>query len=329
MVARVVARLFVVTLVATVATRAADEWRITSASNVRLRRAPATNGSIAAELPLGTNLVVLERTHEGDPWFQVKTDDGLNGWVLGRLTAPLDPERRASTIESIVLDRLPNLPQLSGGRSRIGQSFSARVQLFDLIERTAAELTDREVQARFALYRLRAMDHVLAAVPFRGGEREPYRGWIEAHESAVTYNEPGGLWMVGDWYIKQAHETHRGTAAADDIAWFLAQNGLRGECEGDVPCYLNWTNQLDGEYLRLYPAGRHADESTGHVARRLNAAMDNLEAFPLVLKEFDPANRCDALHASLDPLVAAVMASASAHKADAFTALDRYSRLCR
>jgi hypothetical protein len=96
-----------------------------------------------------------------------------------------------------------------------------------------------------------------------------------------------------------------------------------------VPCYVSWMNQLDGEYLRLYPAGRHADESTGHVARSLNAAMDNLEAFPLVLKEFDPANRCDALHASLDPLIAAVMASVSAHKADAFMALDRYSRLCR
>jgi uncharacterized protein YgiM (DUF1202 family) len=110
MVARVFALLFVVTLVATVTSRAADEWRITSASNVRLRRAPAINASVAAELPLGSNLAVLERTHAGDLWYQVKTDEGGDGWVLGRLTAPLDPERRASTIESIVLDRLPNLP---------------------------------------------------------------------------------------------------------------------------------------------------------------------------------------------------------------------------
>jgi hypothetical protein len=329
MTARVLARLLVVTLVATVAIQAAGERRITSASNVRLRHAPATNGSVAAELPLGADLIVLERAHAGDLWYRVKTDEGRNGWVLGRLTAPLDPERRDRTIESILLDRLPNLPQPSGGRSRIGQSFSARVQLFDLIERTAAPLADREVQARFALYRLRAMGHVLAAIPFGGGEREPYRGWIDAHEDAVTYNELAGRWMVGDSYIKHAHETHRGTAAADDIAWFLAQNGLRGECEGDVPCYVDSTNQLDGAYLRLHPAGRHADESTGNVARVLNGAMDNLEAFPLVLKEFNPASRCDELHASLDPLVAAVMASASVHKADAFTALNRYSRLCR
>src|ERR1700674_1851847 len=135
--------------------------------------------------------------------------------------------------------------------------------------------------------------------------------------------------MVRDWYIKQAHETHRGTAAADDIAWFLVQNGLRGEGEGDVPCYVNWTNQLDGDYPRVYPAWRPVGELIGGVPRILNGTMDNLEAFPLVLKEFNPASRCDELHASLDQLVAAVMASASAHKADALMALDRYSRLCR
>src|SRR5437660_6501129 len=94
-VAHVFARLFVLTLLATVTGLAADEWRITSASNVRLRRAPATDGPVAGELPLGASLVVLERTQAGDLWYQVKTDDDRNGWVLARLTAPLDPERRA------------------------------------------------------------------------------------------------------------------------------------------------------------------------------------------------------------------------------------------
>jgi len=98
-----------VTLAAAVASRAADEWRITSASNVRLRRAPATDASVAAELPLGASLFVLQRTHAADLWYQVKTDDGSSGWVLGRLTALLDPERRGRTIEAIALDRLPNL----------------------------------------------------------------------------------------------------------------------------------------------------------------------------------------------------------------------------
>jgi hypothetical protein len=78
MVASVFARLFVVTLLATVTGLAADERRITSASNVRLRRAPATDGPVAAELPLGANLVVLERALAGDLWYQVKTDDGRN-----------------------------------------------------------------------------------------------------------------------------------------------------------------------------------------------------------------------------------------------------------
>jgi hypothetical protein len=58
-------------------------------------------------------------------------------------------------------------------------------------------------------------------------------------------------------------EKHRGTAATDDIAWFFVENGLYGECEGNVPCYVAWRNQLDG--------------------LALDAAMNNLLDYPLVL----------------------------------------------
>jgi hypothetical protein len=57
--------------------------------------------------------------------------------------------------------------------------------------------------------------------------------------------------------------------------------------------------------------------------------MDNLLRFPAVLAQFDPKTRCGELHASLDPLTAAVAASPSARKAEALAALDRYAKLCR
>jgi len=74
------------------------------------------------------------------------TDDHRDGWVLASLTTSIAAGRRDQTIEAILETRL-----------RSGGNFSARVQLFDLIERTAATLNDRESQARFALYRLRSV----------------------------------------------------------------------------------------------------------------------------------------------------------------------------
>src|SRR5439155_15591120 len=102
-------------------------------------------------------------------------------------------------------------------------------------------------------------------------------------------NEIGANWLLAREHILGLYETYSTTAAADDIAWLLATNGIRGECEGDVPCYVSWKNQLEGDYLRRQPAGRHADEANWGIAESLNGAMDNLLRFPKVLAEFRPA----------------------------------------
>jgi len=47
---------------------AADERRVTNAANVRLRRTPSTTASIVAELPLGTEFVVVARANGSEPW---------------------------------------------------------------------------------------------------------------------------------------------------------------------------------------------------------------------------------------------------------------------
>jgi hypothetical protein len=190
-------------------------------------------------------------------------------------------------------------------------------------------LNDREAEGRFALYRLRSMKDLLLGIPFRRHDSDPYRSWIEVHQEEVAYNEPGGDWMVQASSVTQTHERYGDTNAADDIGWFLVQNGLRGECEGDVPCYIDWRNRLNGQYLRWHPGGRHADQSNADLAQVLNDVMDNLRRFPLVLEEFDPSTRCGELHTSLDPLVAAVTASTSARKAEAVAATERFAQLCR
>jgi hypothetical protein len=113
-----------------------------------------------AELPLGTEFVVVAHTNGSEPWYHVKTDDGRDGWVLGSLTTSIDIDHREKTIEAIVEMRL-----------RHDGSFSDAVQLFDLIERTAAGLRDPETQARFALHRMLAMTQVFDSVPVGVNDR--------------------------------------------------------------------------------------------------------------------------------------------------------------
>src|SRR5215467_1208713 len=98
---------------------AADETRITNVSNVQLRTAPATDASVAGELPLGTELIVVGNTGGPEAWFHVRTIDRRDGWVSGgALTTSVDPGRRDQIVEA---------------RLREGGNFSANIQLVDLI----------------------------------------------------------------------------------------------------------------------------------------------------------------------------------------------------
>jgi hypothetical protein len=306
---------------------APDDIRITNASNTRLQTTPATDASTSAELPIGTELLVLSSTGGADPWYLVRTDDGREGWLFGVLTTPLDPNRRDQIIESLVEARL-----------KAGGNFSANIQLVDLIERTAARLGDPDARGRFALYRLRSLAAAFDSIPFgvhdRAVERqrpeaEPYGAWIRSRLEVATYFESAGHWMVNPEYVKAVHSEYRDSRSGEDIAWFYVTNGGFGECEGDVPCYVRWQNEFNGWYLASYPNGRHADESVTDIARALDGVMDNFLVFPKVLAEFDPRSRCGELHGSLDPLTAAVTASTSTTKAEALIALDRFAQLCR
>ena len=324
---RIVCALTIALAAATRPGVAADETRITNASSVRLRTAPATDASVAGELPLGTELIVVGNTGGPEPWFHVRTTDRRDGWVSGALTTSVDPGRRDQIIESLVEARL-----------REGGNFSANVQLVDLIERTAARLNDREARARFALYRLRSLSAVLGNVPSSVRDRdieanradaEPYGSWIRGHLDAARYNEGGEGWIVDREYAKALHDLHQGTAAADEIAWFYVNDGELGECEGNVTCYVEREYTRNGWYLTEHPRGRHVDESATNIALDLNGVMDNFGRFPAVLAQFDPKTRCGELHAWLDPLTAAVTASNSMRKENAFAAIARFAQLCK
>jgi hypothetical protein len=232
--------------------------------------------------------------------------------LLGRLTTSIDAEHYVETIQAIAEAQLRSHSDIRG------TTFAARVQLFNLIERTSGKVNELEASARFALYRLRSLRDAFDGIPFGGNRRDPYDRWLLEHWDAGFYNEPAGAWMVDPEYILRIHEQFRGTTAADDIAWFRVTNGAGGECEGYLACYIGRTDGLQGEYLRLHPRGRHSDEATAKIAEFLAALGNSYDRDAL---------DCPSFRMSLESLASAVSSSSAAGRPSAVAVLKRIAEL--
>lgn len=300
--------------------------RITNGVNVRLRAAPGTTAPIVIEMPVGTELAVLEqKTSTDGRWFHVRTSDGREGWVLGQLTSVIDSAHYLQTIERITRAQVAAHAQVTG------TSFETRVQVFDLIERTSKRLNEREAVARLALLRLYALQDVLLSIPVRESQlsadsQDPYQRWLTTHLDESSYDEPGGQWLVDPDYVLRVHEQYQNTKAADEIAWFHATNSLGGECEGYLPCYVARVDKLYGEYLRLHPKGQYARRATANIATNLAGS-----ARSYIREDFRPEQDCAMLQELLKSLTSGLKGSSAADSADASAALKtlgRLSKLC-
>lgn len=65
------------------ATPAPDARVAPNADNLRLRQTPSTSGRILARLAANTPLTIIARSIN-NTWLQVKTPDGMQGWVMAR-----------------------------------------------------------------------------------------------------------------------------------------------------------------------------------------------------------------------------------------------------
>jgi len=292
-----------------VAFLAQEPSRLITASNVRLRSLPAEAADIVASVPLGTALVQLESGGEGGAWVRLRLADGRDGWTPSRLARRFTPETKIDVFETLIKERL--------GRS--GDSFPARAELVAFIDRVRSDIVEPEARGRFALHWLNAMTAALRAVPIAQAKNAPYAAWLEARKSIVVYNQPGGVWMLRPDAILALHDREKDTSSADDIAWFRVSNGLPGECEGFLPCYLRASNLLRGEYLRRHPAGRHVDEALSIFPQLAAGMVGATMARP---------GDCRELLESLTPLRAAVTATRATGRQPALDALERVSVGC-
>ena len=292
-----------------VAPQSRERVLVTAAANARAT--PATDARVLCPLSMGQELELEAR--EGD-WVRVTTCGGVT-YVHASLVRTFTAATRDTVREALIRERL----------AREGEGFAAADALIGLVEAWGSQYQDPETRARYALYRMKAIARA-ASIGERGALRSRLVHILAESSPMFVYNEPAGSWMLRDEYIWQVYATHKDTAAADDIAWFAAENDLPGECEGYLPCHLAWTDRLQGEYLRRHPRGRHVEAAIDRV--RFITTM--LGDPPKTMFEGLPKSEvCSDLAKPLAPLRAAVAGSASARRAAALEELDRLAALCR
>lgn len=245
---------------------ASSQTLLTAASNVRLRAAPGTSTTVVAMLPLGTELEIADSVRSGT-WIHVRVPSGAR--QQGWIDESLTLTISDSTYPDIVSDLI------SSRLDRQGDGFVSRTELLAFIEAA-----------------LRWDDHVAS--------------WLDERAAEVGYNEPGGHWIIHRNVILDHHAEYRATEVADEIAWFAVLNGLPGECEGALLCYLEWSDRLEGEYLRREPAGRHVAEAAARLSWVIEYYTTSFKP-----NDFDPQRECDALDTAIASLDAAVRGSSA------------------
>lgn len=290
--------------------------RIVAAANVNLRAQPSASSQAVAQLALGTEVTETGPAGANKTWVRIRLADGREGWVLASLTRPIDGHWRWITYDRIIEERL----------GRTGDGFAAIAELVAFIERVAPAYTDADGRARIDLSRLRAMAAALKALPVAAQNADPYRRWMDARKDELVYNEPAGEWMLRSPVIWALQARHARTALADDLAWFAVSNGLAGECEGWVPCYMASKNVLEGEYLRRLPRGRRAEEAVAVIRDMTDMVVkpDPSNA-PFT---FDPKADCADLTKLIDALSAAITATRAPSRDAALASLATLRKRC-
>ena len=205
-------------------------------------------------------------------------------------------------------------------------TFTARAELADSLGTALARASDPERHGQLALLYVRAMRSALGAIPMGAKGQEPYRTFLEHHESDAIYSEPSGEWMLRPESIWAIHAANRQSSSAEAIAWEAVENGMPGECEGYPPCELSTLDALDGEYLRRHPAGDHVTDAVRRLTQTF-VELERLLSAPNGHDLFDRVNDCTDLTSKAEALKNAI-SSARAEGSDALTALMALRTRC-
>jgi hypothetical protein len=174
--------------------------RIMSAAGVRLRQQPRHRAPKKGMLQIGAIVSELEMTLQGEEvWYQVQTPDNEEqGWVYGRYTLPVEPDKRGQAYIQVALNKL-NSRQAS---------FGDLVDLCHFLSRAHSQV-ELESAVELKLLYLLALQQSLDKIPKHQQDEPRYVKWISQSEADIVYKESKGGWVVKKERFQQLHDQYR------------------------------------------------------------------------------------------------------------------------
>ncbi len=243
---------------------------IVSVTAARVRSAATTGSAEIRRLKLGTVLPVLDKTTGPAFWYKVQLPAGsrvATGWMSSTVTGSFDAAKAENIYRQLT----------SRNFKKEGMSFSDSVEVYEFLTRVLPEVKTNDVAAELGLKRLQSLAAALDAVGVMNSEKQPYKNFTTAQDKNIVYSDPAGQWFVRADLFWDLHKKYSGTSSGEEIAWAAARTSLPGECEGYINCYLYLIRETDGEYLNLYPEGKHAPEALKNITDYLAPIVADLK----------------------------------------------------
>jgi hypothetical protein len=235
-----------------------------------VRSAATTSSTELRRLKLGTLLPVLDKTAAAPIWYKVQLPAGsrvATGWVSSTVAGSFDTAKTESTYRQLAAKNFKSEKM----------SFNDAVEVYEFLTRVSPEVKTNNIAAELGLKRLRSLAAALNAIGIMNSDKQPYKTFTNAQDKNIVYSEPAGQWFVRAELFWDLHKKYSDTSLGEEIAWAAARTSLPGECEGYVNCYLYLLRETDGEYLNLYPDGKHALEALKNITAYLEPIVADLK----------------------------------------------------
>ncbi len=144
-----------------------------------------------------------------------------------------------------------------------------------MVPARSSQTPNTQRQAAIEFKRLVDLQSALKKIPLNKQNKEPYKSLLRRNAKLVIYSDPSAEYYVRSRLFWDLQKKYRTLPIAEDIAWAAARNPLPGECEGFVDCNFSIIRSTDGEYLNLYPKGKHSKMALKEISDHL--AMISVE----------------------------------------------------
>ncbi len=288
-------------------------FKVTSASDVRLRAAASTSANVLATLPLGEVLTVIGSqpgiiAGQKNFWYQVRRANGQSGFIFGSLLTEYDPDNPLDSVLTITENRLAKTDLI------LNQAFD----LYQFLEKTeqAAHPLDQGLIAELRLKSLSRYAEILSAA----NNYAPTENLPKEIKESIYYHELAGGYFVKPETYWQAAKQYANSQSGDNLAFAAATAIYPGECEGEAFCVLMRFANTGGLYLENYPRGQHVDA----VLQSLKEGLPNEAAIKETITYFVNNNEyanLTLLENAIKTLKRQVERSRSLEKADALQEL--------